>query len=335
MEILKKLLSLPSVSGSEEKYSESIKEILSEYCDEVFADITGNTFGIRRVKNPKKKILIDAHSDIIGRMVASVKKDGLISFVCVGGVDTRILPSMAVTIHGKKDIRGIIGVPPPHLNTDGENEPYKVENLCVDTGFTAEELEGIVETGDFISFDSDFTELLNGRIASRGLDNKAGVYAAIKVLEKLTTDTVEVTVGCTSGEEINLNGARVAGNLDEFDLCIVIDVTHGTTPDSKEQITYPLGSGASIAVGPGLSKKYTSEITDFAGRNNIPHTVEVTSGSTGTNSMAYSVLGAGIPCVVVSVPLRYMHTSFEVADISDINAVAELVSSYADSLGEE
>ena len=127
----------------------------------------------------------------------------------------------------------------------------------------------------------------------------------------------------------------VAGNLDEFDLCIVIDVTHGTTPDSKENTTFPLGSGASVAVGPGLSKKYSSQIIEFAKRNNIPHTVEVTGGNTGTNSMVYSVLGAGIPCVVVSVPLRYMHTSYEVADISDINAVINLVSSFADSFGEE
>jgi len=332
MEDLKKLLSFQSVSGSEDVYCENLKDMMKKSFSEVHSDTCGNVFGIRG--NGKRKLVIDAHWDIIGLMVTKIEKDGLISFTTVGGVDTRILPALSVTIHGKEKVKGVIGVPPPHLLSGDTDKPYEPEILKIDTGYTKEQLSKLVETGDLISFDSVYTELLNGRFSANGLDNKLGVYCAIKAAEKTTADGVSVAVAATCGEEINLNGARVAANSDEFELAIIIDVTHGETPDSKEDLTFEIGNGPTIAVGPGLSNMYSKMLIEVARENKIPYAVEVTSGSTGTNSLAYEVAGNGIPCVVVSVPLRYMHTAYEVADIKDVSNTIKLVSEFINRFAE-
>lgn len=321
-----------SVSGSEEKYTKQIKDLMSEFCDKVTSDIFGNVYGI--CGNGKRKIIIDAHSDIIGLMVTSVADDGAVSFTAVGGVDIRILPSMNVTIHGKQNVKGVIGVPPPHLQKNVDTKPYDTENLKIDTGITADKLRDIIDVGDFISFDSEYTELLNNRIAMNGLDNKLGLYTALQVAKNLKNDDLTLVVAATAGEEINLNGARVAANFDKFDLAVIIDVTHGTTPDAKDEYTFPLGSGPAIAVGPGLSKKYAGILEDLAIKLGIPYSIEVTNGSTGTNSLAYETAGSGILCSVVSIPLRYMHTSYEVADKSDVENTVKLLTEFINSYTE-
>lgn len=328
MENLKKLLACSSVSGSEGRYKKVLEELFKKSCDETFSDKIGNFFAIKNGGKNVKKVLIDAHFDVIGLMVSKINEDGLISFVTVGGVDTRILPAMKTVIHGKKDIKGIIGVPPPHLQKGDSDSPYEKENLKIDTGLSKEELEKLIEVGDLISFDSEVTELLNGEIAAAGLDNKAGVYAAYLISEAEKLKNTQLTFAITSGEEIGLKGAKAAANADEFDLCIIIDVTHGKTPDSGKHITFECGKGAVLTPGAVVSKKYTRMLKEYADRKGIEYGIEVISESTGTNSAAYEVAGAGNPCVVVSVPLKYMHTAYEVASMKDIHAVAELVSGF-------
>ncbi len=335
MKDLEKLISLPTVSGSEDKYTNEIKEIFDGCCDKTTSDILGNVYAFKKSENSRKSIIIDAHLDIIGLMVNKINDDGLICFSKMGGVDSRILPSMKVVIHGKKDIKGVIGVPPPHLLSDGENEPYPIESLTIDTGLKKEELIDIVNIGDFISFSSELTYLLNNRISANGLDNKLGVYSVLQVLKNEKFSDADITAALTVGEEINLNGARTASSYDNYDLCIVIDVTHGHTPDSKEDICFELGSGPSIALGPGLSKYYSDLLIKCAEKNNIPYTIEVTNGYTGTNSLAYEVSGNGIPCVIVSIPLRYMHTAYETADMNDVYELIKLISLYIKDVEEE
>ena len=332
MDELINLLRMPTVSGSEYKYSEPLKKLMSKYCDSVYDDIFGNVYGI--CGNGKKKILIDAHVDIIGLMVTNIEKDGAVSFTTVGGVDDRILPSMNVVIHGRNDIKGVIGVPPPHLQSGDSSTPYSTESLKIDTGLTKEELSKIVETGDFVSFDSQYTELLNNRIAMNGLDNKVGLYCALEVAKHRIPDDITLVIVASVGEEINLNGARIAANSNEFELAVVIDVTHGTTHDSADDYTFPLGSGPAIAVGPGLSEIYSDMLENCALKSEIPYSIEVTNGHTGTNSLAYEVNRAGILCAVVSVPLRYMHTAYEVVEKTDISNTVKLLGEFIKSCSE-
>lgn len=334
MDLLKELVSLPAVSGSEDVFRNRLEKIFSEYCGNTKSDIFGNVFGFKKAGNGETKILIDAHFDIIGLVITKIHDDGILSFACVGGVDERILPSLKVVIHGRKDVKGVIGVPPTHLLKNEDHVPYEIENLTIDTGYTKEEISSLVEVGDLVSFDCGFTELLNNRVSAGGLDNKLGIYCALKAVERISRDNSEIVVAATCGEEINLNGARIAGNLSDFDLCIVIDVTHGTTPDSEGDVTFELGSGTAIALGPGLSKKHTDKIISYAKAHDIPFTYEVTNGRTGTNANAYNITSCGMDCVILSIPLRYMHTACEVADMNDCDNLIKLVSGFINDCGE-
>ena len=327
-EKLKALIEIPSVTGSEYKYSGRLKDIFAADCDEVLSDVSGNVYGIKRSAAGRRKVLIDAHWDVIGLMAGNILDDGSLKFAAAGGVDTRILPSMKVVIHGRKDIHGVIGVPPPHLTDGKEDKAYKIEDLSIDTGLTGDELRRSVETGDLISFDSEYTELLNGRIAAPGLDNKVGVYILAELAGALKPENTDIVFAATSGEEKNLNGARTAANFDDFDLILIIDVTHGKTPDSEGHITFPLSGGPVLTPGPMLSKEYNSVLKECAKKHNIPFGLEAVSDSSGTNSTVYEISSEGNLCVVVSVPLRYMHTAYEVVSLKDIEDTTKLIKTF-------
>ena len=330
MENLKKLLEKQSVSGYEYTLCEDVKKMFSEDA-ECYIDKLSNVVAVKN-KNAEFKVLVDAHMDTIGLMVTKICDGGFVKFVSVGGVDTRILPSQVVTIHGSKDVKGVIGVKPPHLLKENKDKAYKEEELFIDTGYEKEELEKLVEIGDIITFESEYTKLVNGKIASGGLDDKLGVYIVSEVLKKVKNNNICVYGAATVGEEIGLKGAKVIGNLCDFDLVIVIDVTHGITPDAIKERAFPVGKGAVLTLGPSLSKEYNDKIKTYAKNNNINIEIEVESGNTGTNAWAYHSARTSNPTVMVSVPLKYMHTSYEVADIRDIETSINLISGFLNSM---
>ena len=327
MDNLRKLLSTTSVSGCEYNGSKIIEELFLKSGAEVFLDKLSNVYAVKN-KDGKFKVLLDAHFDTIGLMVTKIEDGGFLRFATVGGVDPRILPSLEVTVHGCEDIPGVIGVKPPHLLKGDENKAYKITELFIDTGKENDELKKIVSVGDVVSFKCGYTELLNGRIASSGLDDKLGVYMISEILKNVNSKNVSLTAVATVGEEIGLKGAKVAGNMDEFDLCIIIDVTHGTTPDAIKNRAFELGEGPVITMGPSLSKEYNKKIKEFAKEMKINLQTEVEPGNTGTNAWAYHSAKTSNPSVMISIPLRYMHTAYEVADINDINDGIKLISSF-------
>ena len=183
MENLKKLLEKQSVSGYEYTLAETVKEMFSS-CEESYIDKLSNVIAIKN-KDADFKVLVDAHMDTIGLMVTKILDGGFVKFISIGGVDTRILPSQVVTIHGKKDVKGVIGVKPPHLLKGNQDKAYSEEELFIDTGYEKSELESLVEIGDIITFEGKYTELIGGRIASGGLDDKLGVYIVSEVLKNV------------------------------------------------------------------------------------------------------------------------------------------------------
>ena len=331
MDNLKNLIEAVSVSGAEFYSEKVISRLFFKSGAEVCCDKLSNVIA-RKNEKGKIKVLLDAHFDTIGLMVTKIEEGGFLRFVTVGGVDLRILPSLTVTVHGKENITGVIGVKPPHLLKGNENKAYKKEELFIDTGKSEQELKDIVSVGDVVTFKGELTGLLNGRIASPGLDDKLGVYMVSEVLNKVTNENICLYGVATVGEEIGLKGAKVIGNYDEFDLCIAIDVTHGMTPDAIKNRAFELGKGPVITMGPSLSKEYNDKIKDFAKKNNISLQVEVEPGNTGTNAWAYHSAKASNPSVMISIPLRYMHTAYEVADIKDINDGITLISGFLNSM---
>lgn len=331
MNKLKELIENESVSGYEFKSAQIVADLFKESGAEVTLDKLSNVIAVKN--NGKKfKVLIDAHFDTIGLMVTEIKDGGFLKFTTVGGVDPRILPSLAVTVHGKEDILGVIGVKPPHLLKGETKKAYKIEELFIDTGREKEELEEIVSIGDVVTFNSKYTELLNGRIASSGLDDKIGVFMISEILKEFSNENITLYGVAAVGEEIGLKGAKVLSGMDDFDLCIAIDVTHGLTPDGIKNRSFELGGGPVITFGPSLSKKYNSMILSVADKCGIKTGIEVEPGDTGTNAWAYHSARCGNPSVMISIPLRYMHTSYEVADKKDITSGISLIVNFLNSL---
>lgn len=329
-EIVKELVGYSAISGFEDSFSLVLSDKLKNYCSDVQITASGCVIGkISSANKNAKTILIEAHLDQIGLIVSEICENGFVKFAAVGGIDERILPTTEVYICGKEKIYGVIGAKPPHLLSKGkdESDSLKITDMTIDTGMDSESLSRLVSVGDPILLRSEFTQLLNDNVASAALDNRAGITAVFSCLEQIKSCSCpyNILVCFTTGEETGLHGAYTLPAVIHPDLAIIVDVTHGTTPDAPTSGTFALGSGTAICRGPNLHYDYTKSVINLAKEKAIPYEVEVASGNSGTNAWALQNLGGGIPCVLLSIPLRYMHTSVEVANIADIDSTAKLI----------
>ncbi len=327
MEILKELTGQSGISGNETPLADWLEARLQGSCSDVKINKTGSvTAYLGKFDKNKKTVMLEAHMDRIGLVVAEILENGFVRFRALGGVDERTLPASEVYILGAERVFGIIGALPPHLKGSGADEGTKIEDLMIDTGFSRDELECRISVGDPIILKSQYSELLGDRVSVGALDNRAGISAVLGAAEMLGSGTLEynIKLAFTVGEELGLLGARCL-DVSDVDLCIVVDVTHAETPDAKTEGTFPLNSGAAICRGPNLDFDITNKVIDFAEAHRIPHSIEVAAGNTGTNAWVIQTLEQGIRCVLLSIPIRYMHTSVETAATSDIKSVAELI----------
>lgn len=329
-EILRELVGYSAISGFENSFSLVLSEKLKNYCYDVQISASGCVIGkIPSANKNAKTILIEAHLDQIGLIVSEICENGFVKFAAVGGVDERILPTTEVYILGKEKVYGVIGAKPPHLLSKGkdDSDALKITDMTIDTGMDSETLTRLVSIGDPILLRSSYTELLDGNVASAALDNRAGIAAIFSCLEQIKDHSCpyNVFVCFTTGEETGLHGAYTLPAIIRPDLAVVVDVTHGTTPDAPTSGTFALGSGTAICRGPNLHYEYTKSVISLAKEKSIPYEIEVASGHSGTNAWALQNLGGGIPCVLLSIPLRYMHTSVEVVNATDIDSTAKLL----------
>ena len=326
-EKLFELVKLQGVSGFEFEIAEYLKNELEKVCHKVWINKHKSVIGcIKSEKENAKKIMIDAHLDQIGMMVKGIDDKGFVSFTNIGGIDERILPASEVFILGKEKVYGVIGAKPPHLLTkeDAEKNP-QIKDMLIDIGMYKEEAEKVIEVGDAIIMKSEAVELLEDKVSSMALDNRAGIASVLYAIENLKSD-YDVYVVFSSQEETGLQGGYTAAAEIQPDLAIVIDVTHGETPDVKDKAgVFPLGSGAVICRGPNLDYEKTLKLVEMAKENNIKFEIEVAEGSSGTNAWLMQTCRQGVPCVLISIPLRYMHTSVETVSIEDIEETGKLI----------
>ncbi|MBQ7875668.1 MAG: M20/M25/M40 family metallo-hydrolase [Clostridia bacterium] len=324
-ELLKTLTDPVAIAGSEMGVGEIIKKLLEENgCEDVFTDNMGNIIGTYKCgKLNAPRLMLEAHMDEIGLMVSGISEEGSLLFVPLGGFDEKVLPGSEVWVHTENgDLFGIIGAKPPHLTTD-RNKAIKMKDMSVDIGFSKEDAEKKVKIGDLISFNTFFTEL-EGCVAGRCFDDRAGVAAIIKTLEYVKDLKIECDIVCaiTVQEELGMRGAKVICSSAMCDAAICIDAGFGTSANSSEG--FDLGSGVVVSVGPNLHPKLNKIIFDAASEYKINVTSDVENGNTGTNAWEVQVAGLGVPVSLLSFPLRYMHSTYEVIDISDIEAIAHL-----------
>ncbi|MFS8541295.1 MAG: M20/M25/M40 family metallo-hydrolase, partial [Tissierellales bacterium] len=318
-----KLIETPGISGYEYQVSQEIANAFKPYCDEVMVDDFYNVYGkkIGGVTDRKPKIMLAAHMDEIGLMVKKIEKGGFIKFTNIGGVDPRILPAQEVWVHGKETLFGVIGAKPPHLQTQAETDKaIPIDDMAIDVGLPEEEVRKLVNVGDLITFKSPLISMQGDIVNGKSIDDRAGVvllYQTMQELDRLKFDA-EVYFVATVQEEVGTRGAIISTYRVNPDIGIAIDVTHANTPDAPREETFPIDKGPTIAVGPNLHPKLTKKLMDVAKENNIEFHTEVEPGPTGTDARSMQISRAGVPTVLIGLPLRYMHTTVESLSMSTI-----------------
>ncbi|MBO5060873.1 MAG: M20/M25/M40 family metallo-hydrolase [Clostridia bacterium] len=323
------------ISGFEYRINEEIKKLFEPYADEVYIDDMGNVTAVKKCgKQNAKKVLLEAHADEIGLMVKDIDERGFITIVNVGGVDPRILPSSEVIVHAKRDIKGVIGAKPPHLQAGGEaDKSSKITDMAVDTGLSADEVKKLVSIGDSITLSQSSGELLSGQLSGKSLDDRASIAALVTVLKNLERFELDVDVYAVAAvkEEVGGFGAMTAAYRINPDIAIAVDVCHGVTPDNSYS-AYELGCGAVVTCGPNIHPKIFDRLMDTAREYNIKTEIDVDGGNTGTDAWVMQVVRSGIPTGLLSIPLKYMHTSVETVAVSDVKAVCDLLTFFVQKL---
>lgn len=333
-EICRKLTEGAGVSGACNALS-AAEELLSEYA-EVRTDALGSIIGT--VGDGKTHIMLDAHLDRIGLIVTSVDESGFLRVDKCGGADARVLSAAEVTVWGKEPVYGVITSTPPHLSkAEDVSKAPSFDSIFVDTGLPFEKLRKIISVGDRITIDAPLKSLLGTRITGAALDDRIGMAALLRVLDiiKEKNPPVKVSVLFSVQEETTEAGGKTGAFGISPDEAIAVDVSFGTAPGVSEQESGKLGGGAMICISPSLSQEMSNSLISLAEKNNIKYQTEICPSQTGTNADVISTTKTGIKTGLVSIPLRNMHTQAEIADLEDIESVAQIIAAYIIRKGEE
>ncbi|MBW4828765.1 MAG: M42 family metallopeptidase [Clostridiaceae bacterium] len=341
-EFLEILSNSSGVSGYEYRIKDKIISEFNKYSDEIKTDNLGNVIAVKKGNLNKNKdrikIMLAAHMDEIGLVITAIEEDGFLRFATIGGIDPRTLLGQEVLVHGKKDLFGIIGAKPPHLQEESErNNPVKLEDMYIDLGLKKEDILDLIKIGDSITIKRNLIKLQGNRVAGKALDDRAGIvtlYECIKKLHKLNHYS-DIYFVSTVQEEVGCRGATTSAYSINPDIGIAIDVGFASTPELPKEDTLNMGKGPGITLGgnihPGLRKK----LVEIGKEYNIPFQLEVEPGPTGTDARAIQITRQGIPTLCISIPLRYMHTSVEVIDLKDIENTAKLLAFFVTSISNE
>jgi putative aminopeptidase FrvX len=332
---LYKYLNNASPTGYEAPGQKIWVEYIKEYVDEWKLDNYGTAYGII---NPGMdyKVVIEAHADEISWYVNYIADNGFIHVIRNGGSDHIIAPSMRVNIHTKKGtVKGVFGWPAIHTRKGkDENLSPTMDNIFVDVGAKdkAEVLEMGVHVGSVITFQDELTKLNDTYYVGRALDNRIGGFCIAEVARLLQENKAQLPFSLyivnAVQEEIGLRGAEMIANTIKPDVAIVTDVTHDTsTPliNNKVQGDTKCGLGPSLTYAPAVHTILLEQIIDVAEANNIDYQRAAASRSTGTDTDAFAYSNGGVPSVLISLPLRYMHTTVEMAHQNDIESVIKLI----------
>jgi putative aminopeptidase FrvX len=334
--LLKTLCATPGLSGHEAPIRKVLEKTWQPITDELSVSRLGSLHGLKSgtAPEPRPAILIAAHMDAIGLMVTGIV-NGLLRVTEVGGLDARVLPGQLVSVHGRQDLPGVIVQPPSHLLPAEDQEgPVALKYLLVDTGLRPRQVNQRVRIGDMISFAQEPIQLQGDTLAGRSLDNRASVAALTLCLEELQTrnHAWDVWAVATTQEEETLGGARTSAFQLRPQIAVAVDVTWGESPGAPDHLTFPLDKGPTLGWGPNIHPGLHRSIKKTAEQIEVPFAVEVMPRHSGTDAFSIQIAAEGIPTMVVSIPLRYMHTPVEVVALKDIQRTARLLSEFITQL---
>jgi putative aminopeptidase FrvX len=333
LHFLKQYLNNASPTGYETAGQKLWLEYIRPYIDEYISDTYGTVVG---VVNPKAeyKVVIEAHADEISWFVNYITDEGYIYLRRNGGSDHQIAPSMRVNIHTKKGIvKGIFGWPAIHVRDREKEETPTMKNIFLDVGCSSKkEVEKLgIHVGSVATFEDEFLFLNNKYFVGRALDNRLGGFiiaeAARLIKEKKKKLDFGLYIVNSVQEEVGLRGAKMIAERLNPDLAIVTDVTHDTgSPMYEKKIHGDIscGKGPVLIYGPSIQNNVLEMIIDVAEKKRIPFQREAVSSSSGTDTDAFAYSNSGVASALISVPLKYMHTTVETVHKDDVENAIKL-----------
>jgi endoglucanase len=330
------LLATATPSGFEAAGQRVFVDYLEPHADEVRTDAYGNAVAVHEGDPAVDlSVVLAGHGDEIGLMVRDVTDDGFLKLTRVGGMDETVTRGQYVTVHGRDGpVPGVVGQTAIHLR-DGDSEDVSdINEMCVDIGAADTEAAAErVEVGDPITVDTSVTDLDGSLVAARGMDNRTGVWTAAEGFRRAVERDADATVFAVSTvqEEVGRNGAEMVGYDLDPDVVLAADVTHATdTPGSPDE-----GSGIELGEGPVVGRGAANHpvvvdaVRRVADEADVAVQLSAAGSDTGTDAESFYTARSGIAALNVSIPNRYMHTPVEVIDTADLDAVGELMGTFA------
>lgn len=333
-EFLYKYLNNTSPTGFEASGQQIWLDYLKPYYDTYISDTYGTVVG---VVNPdhEYKVVIEAHADEISWFVNYINEKGYIYVVRNGGSDHQIAPSKRVKIHTKQGtVPGVFGWPAIHVRKGDKEEAPTLKNIFVDVGASnKEEVEDMgIHVGSVITFDDDLMELNEKFLVGRALDNRMGGFMIAEVLRRLKENNIELPFGLyvvnSVQEEIGLRGAEMISRRIKPQVAIVTDVTHDTNAPMYNKVTsgdISCGAGPTLSYAPAVQNNLRDMIIEVAQKSNIPFQRLASSRFTGTDTDAFAYSAEGVASALISLPLKYMHTTVETVSKEDVENVIQLI----------
>ncbi len=334
LDFFEKYINNPSPTGFEWEGQKMWLDYIKPFIDEHYVDNYGTAVG---VINPKAeyKVVIEAHADEISWFVNYITKDGLIYVIRNGGSDHQIAPSKRVNIHTEKGIvKAVFGWPAIHTRSGEKEEVPTLKNIFLDCGCTSkEEVEALgIHVGCVITYEDEFMVLNDRYYVGRALDNRAGGFMIAEVARLLKENKVKLPFGLyivnSVQEEIGLRGAEMIAHRIKPNVAIVTDVTHDTQTPMINKITQgdlSCGKGPVVSYAPAVQTNLNKLLIKAAEENNIPFQRQASSRSTGTDTDAFAYSNDGVVSALISLPLRYMHTTVEMVHKEDVDNVIRLI----------
>ncbi|MGB0879134.1 MAG: M42 family metallopeptidase [Polaribacter sp.] len=334
LDFLEKYLNNAAPTGYEWEGQKIWMDYLKPYVDNFITDTYGTAVGVINPK-AKYKVVIEGHADEISWYVNYISDNGLIYVIRNGGSDHQIAPSKVVNIHTKNGIvKGVFGWPAIHTRDKGKEEAPKIDNIFIDVGCaTKDEVEKMgVHVGCVITYPDEFHILNDDKFVCRALDNRMGGFMIAEVARLLKENKKELPFGLyitnSVQEEIGLRGAEMITNTIQPNVAIVTDVTHDTTTpmiDKKKAGHTEIGKGPVVAYAPAVQQKLRDLITETAEAKKIPFQRSALSRATGTDTDAFAYSNGGVASALISLPLRYMHTTVEMVHREDVESVIKMI----------
>ena len=323
-----------SPTGFESSGQQIWLDYLKPYVDDYIVDVYGTAVG---VINPKGqyKVVIEGHADEISWFVNYITEEGYIYVKRNGGSDHQIAPSKRVNIHTDKGVvKGVFGWPAIHVRDAAKEEPPSLKNIFIDVGAESKkEVEGMgIHVGCVITFEDELIEMNKRWLVGRALDNRMGGFMIAEVARRLSENKRKLPfclyVVNSVQEEIGLRGAEMISRRLKPDLAICTDVTHDTQSpmyNKKESGNLKCGSGPVLCYGPAVQNNVLKMIIETAQKRKIPFQRQAVSRSTGTDTDSFAYSAEGVASALISLPLKYMHTTVEMVHKDDVESVINLM----------